>query len=86
MTNLKPTSAVVDRSLTVVQFHQLAEVPPALTWFANIDTKRRLARSSPSGFSPIQGVPRLRNSTEKRRISGTFTDESLSPKVTVTCE
>jgi integrase/recombinase XerD len=36
-TQLVPGAAAPARGLTAFEFHQLAEVPPALTWFANID-------------------------------------------------
>jgi len=34
---LVPYAPAQERMLTAAQFHQLADVPPALTWFANID-------------------------------------------------
>jgi len=46
-------------TLTASQFHQLAEVPPALTWFANIDNPqtRRAYQNDLSEFMAFSGRP-----------------------------
>ena len=54
-------AAPAPRVLTTLAFHQLADVPPALTWFANIDnpqTRRAYPASSQhsSGFLGITNV------------------------------
>ena len=45
-------------SLTEAQFHQLAEVPPALTWFANIDNPqtRRAYQNDVQEFMAFAGI------------------------------
>jgi integrase/recombinase XerD len=49
-----------ERVLTAAQFHQLAEVPPALTWFANIDNPRtrRAYQSDLTEFMAFTGIER----------------------------
>ena len=62
--NTAPQSALVpgampqERALTAVQFHQLAEVPPALTWFANIDNPqtRRAYQNDLQEFMAFAGI------------------------------
>ena len=58
MTDLIPTAAAIDRSLTAVQFDQLADVPPALTWFANIDNPqtRRAYENDVREFMAFAGI------------------------------
>ncbi|PLY39343.1 integrase [Janthinobacterium sp. ROICE36] len=45
-------------SLTAAQFHQLADVPPALTWFANIDNPqtRRAYQADLGEFMALMGI------------------------------
>lgn len=45
-------------SLTAAQFHQLADVPPALTWFANIDNSqtRRAYQNDLTEFMAFAGI------------------------------
>ena len=45
-------------SLTAAQFHQLADVPPALTWFANIDNPqtRRAYQNDLTEFMAFAGI------------------------------
>lgn len=45
-------------SLTATQFHQLADVPPALTWFANIDNPqtRRAYQNDVQEFMTFAGI------------------------------
>ena len=45
-------------SLTAAQFHQLADVPPALTWFANIDNPqtRRAYQNDLTEFMTFAGI------------------------------
>jgi site-specific recombinase XerD len=55
--------AVVPRSgamLTAAQFHQLADVPPAMTWFANIDNPqtRRAYENDLKEFMAFTGIER----------------------------
>lgn len=47
-------------ALTAAQFHQLADVPPALTWFANIDNPqtRRAYQSDLTEFMAFTGIDR----------------------------
>ena len=47
-------------SLTAAQFHQLADVPPALTWFANIDNPqtRRAYQNDLTEFMAFAGIVR----------------------------
>jgi integrase/recombinase XerD len=47
-------------TLTVAQFHQLADVPPALTWFANIDNPqtRRAYQADLTEFMVFTGIER----------------------------
>lgn len=47
-------------TLTASQFHQLAEVPPALTWFANIDNPqtRRAYQNDLTEFMAFAGIDR----------------------------
>jgi integrase/recombinase XerD len=49
-----------ERALTVSQFHQLADVPPALTWFANIDNAqtRRAYQGDLTEFMTFTGLGR----------------------------
>lgn len=58
MTDLIPTAAAIDRSLSAVQFDQLADVPPALTWFANIDNPqtRRAYENDVREFMAFAGI------------------------------
>jgi integrase/recombinase XerD len=51
---LSPSSAM----LTATQFHQLAGVPPALTWFANIDNPqtRRAYQNDLTEFMAFTGI------------------------------
>lgn len=46
--------------LTAIQFHQLADVPPALTWFANIDNPqtRRAYQADLGEFMAFTGIER----------------------------
>ena len=50
--------AVLSSALTSVQFHQLADVPPALTWFANIDNPqtRRAYQNDLTEFMAFAGI------------------------------
>lgn len=47
-----------ERALTAAQFHQLADVPPALTWFANIDNPqtRRAYQNDLQEFMAFTGI------------------------------
>jgi site-specific recombinase XerD len=49
-----------ERALTAAQFYQLADVPPALTWFANIDNPRtrRAYQSDLTEFMAFTGIER----------------------------
>lgn len=55
---LAPGAMAQERALTAAQFHQLAEVPPALTWFANIDNPqtRRAYQSDLQEFMTFAGI------------------------------
>lgn len=46
------------RALTTAEFHQLADVPPALTWFANIDNPqtRRAYQADVEEFMAFAGL------------------------------
>lgn len=57
MTSLLP-ALPAKASLTEVQFHQLAEVPPALTWFANIDNPqtKRAYQNDVQEFMAFAGI------------------------------
>ena len=57
MTSLSPILPA-KVSLTDAQFHQLAEVPPALTWFANIDNPqtRRAYENDVREFMAFAGI------------------------------
>ena len=54
---LAPT-ALAPRALTSAAFHQLADVPPALTWFANIDNPqtRRAYQNDVAEFMQYAGI------------------------------
>ncbi len=63
MTNLKKTHDLVptlasSRTLTAPEFHQLAQVPPAAEWFANIDNPntRRAYRNDLQEFMGFVGI------------------------------
>ena len=49
-----------ERALTAAQLHQLADVPPALTWFANIDNPqtRRAYQGDLMEFMAFTGIER----------------------------
>ena len=51
-------AAPAPRALTAVEFHQLADVPPALTWFANIDNEqtRRAYQNDVQEFMAFAGI------------------------------
>ena len=53
-----PASVTPQRALTAAQFHQLTDVPPALTWFANIDNPqtRRAYQSDLQEFMAFTGI------------------------------
>lgn len=53
---LKPVSS--SRALTAQDFHQLAEVPPAIAWFANIDNSetRRAYQNDVQEFMVFAGI------------------------------
>lgn len=57
MTSLLP-ALPAKASLTEAQFHQLAEVPPALTWFANIDNPqtKRAYQNDVQEFMAFAGI------------------------------
>ena len=59
-TALAPGAVAQERALTAAQFQQLAEVPPALTWFANIDNPqtRRAYQNDLSEFMAFAGIDR----------------------------
>lgn len=42
------TTKSVARTLTTLDFQQLADVPPALTWFANIDNPQTRRATDPA--------------------------------------
>jgi integrase/recombinase XerD len=52
------TTAPVPHALTAHDFHQLAEVPPAMTWFANIDNPqtRRAYQADVQAFMAFTGI------------------------------
>lgn len=54
VTTVKPAAG----ALTTLDFHQLAEVPPALTWFANIDNPqtRRAYQNDVQEFITFAGI------------------------------
>ncbi len=56
--NLVPVSAASSRPLTAPEFHQLAQVPPATEWFANIDNPntRRAYRNDLKEFMSFVGI------------------------------
>ena len=56
--SLAPTAATQERALTAAQFHQLADVPAALTWFANIDNPqtRRAYQADLKEFMAFTGI------------------------------
>lgn len=58
-TSLGPVAAP-SGALTAAQFHQLADVPPALTWFANIDNAqtRRAYQGDLAEFMAFTGIDR----------------------------
>jgi len=51
-------AALAPRSLTVAEFHQLTDVPPALTWFANIDKPqtKRAYQNDVEEFMDFSGI------------------------------
>ncbi len=53
-----PTPAASSRALTAPEFHQLAQVPPATEWFANIDNPntRRAYRNDLGEFMRFVGI------------------------------
>jgi site-specific recombinase XerD len=53
-----PTPATSSRTLTAPEFHQLAQVPPATEWFANIDNEntRRAYRNDLQEFMTFVGI------------------------------
>jgi len=53
-------SSTSQASLTAAQFHQLADVPPAMTWFANIDNPqtRRAYQNDLQEFMAFAGIER----------------------------
>ena len=53
-----PTPATSSRTLTAPEFHQLAQVPPATEWFANIDNAntRRAYRNDLQEFMSFIGI------------------------------
>lgn len=55
-----PVAVAAAGMLTSAQFQQLAEVPPALTWFANIDNPqtRRAYRNDLTEFMAFAGIGR----------------------------
>ncbi|MGS0741795.1 tyrosine-type recombinase/integrase [Glaciimonas sp. GG7] len=57
---LAPGAVTQGRALTAAQFHQLADVPPALTWFANIANPqtRRAYQSDLQEFMAFAGIDR----------------------------
>ena len=54
----RSAGAAEDTALTALQFHQLADVPPALTWFANIDNlqTRRAYQNDVAEFMTLTGI------------------------------
>jgi hypothetical protein len=56
--NLTTTTRLPGAGLTTADFHQLAEVPPALTWFGNIDTPqtRRAYQNDVQEFMAFAGI------------------------------
>ncbi|WP_312184032.1 site-specific integrase [Massilia timonae] len=55
-------------NLTAVQFQQLAEVPPAITWFANIDNPRT-RRAYESDLSEFLAFTGIEDPTQFRSVS-----------------
>lgn len=55
---LLPAETVQERALTSAHFHALAEVPPAMTWFANIDNSqtRRAYQNDLQEFMAYTGI------------------------------
>ena len=55
---LVPDAPAQERMLTAAQFYQLADVPPALTWFANIDNPqtRRAYQADLTEFMAFTGI------------------------------
>jgi len=51
-------AAPAPRALTAAAFYQLADVPPALTWFANIDNPqtRRAYQNDVEEFMSFTGI------------------------------
>ncbi|HEY6301741.1 MAG TPA: tyrosine-type recombinase/integrase [Terriglobales bacterium] len=60
--DIKPEAALTVRpTLTLEQFHQLADVPPEAEWFANIDnpqTRRAYRFDIAKDFMPFTGIAR----------------------------
>jgi len=52
------TVKAIEQQLTTRDFHQLADVPPALTWFANIDNPqtRRAYQNDVQAFMTFTGI------------------------------
>ncbi|EQD56745.1 phage integrase family site specific recombinase, partial [mine drainage metagenome] len=57
-TRSAPTPARSSRALTAPEFHELAQVPPATEWFANIDNPntRRAYRNDLEEFMTFVGI------------------------------
>jgi site-specific recombinase XerD len=89
-------------SLTDAQFHQLAEVPPALTWFANIDNPetRRAYENDVREFMAFAGIEdpnafrqvgrghvlAWRRDLERRSLAGATIRRKLSALFDALCE
>jgi len=87
-------TALVPRALTTAEFHKLADVPPALTWFANIDNPetRRAYQNDVQEFMTFAGIedPRMfrqvgrahvlawRRDLERRSLAAATTRRKLS--------
>lgn len=71
MTSNLPLTAsrpVPSGNLTAVQFQQLAEVPPAITWFANIDNPRT-RRAYESDLREFMAFTGIEDPTQFRSVS-----------------
>jgi len=89
-----PTTPAPSRALTAPEFHQLAQVPPATEWFANIDNAntRRAYRNDLGEFMGFVGISspdelRLvtrahvlawRKDLERRELAGSTTRRKLA--------
>ena len=75
--------ATSSRALTAPEFHELAQVPPAAEWFANIDNPntRRAYRNDLKEFMRALSNPRERTSLNQihERLLDVYGERSVFP-------